>query len=267
MYYLKLLGGGVLGKVGWFFFALGMVFFWAFQVPMSFKELVLFSLPHDTAAGVVTETVATNIVDNDQVVFRVSFRYLVAEQELTGSAYIHYKPDPAGTVTVEYLTSYPEISRIEGGSYSPLGISGLWVMVFPFLSLLPFLIKLPGNLRHLRLMRRGVVADARLERSEDTKIRIDNKPLMRLRFAFTDQQGRQHRIVFRTSNTQRVTDEQREKVLYLADKPSVSCLVDRLPGKVSVQPDGALRFNAQLHWSDYLPLLLILLGLLPAIFF
>lgn len=267
VYYLKFLAGGVIGQVGWCFFAFGMLFFWALSVPASVRELVAFSGRTDTASGIVSSVEETNMAVNDEVVHRVGFTYLVAGNELKGISYLRYRPEPTSTLTVEYVVSRPQLARIEGASYAPFGGVAFAAAIFPLLGLLMLIFPLYSNTRKLRLMRRGQVAHGRLEKAEDTNMSVDEETVVRFRFVFMDNQGRQHRLVYKTHETERITDDTKETILYLADKPVVACLLDALPGVAKLQADGTVQFDATFRWDDLLAPAMILLAFLPAFFF
>lgn len=264
VYYLKFLGGGVIGQVGWCFFAFGMLFFWALNVPASARELVAFYSRTDTASGIVSSVEETNMSVNDEVVHRVGFTYLVAGNELKGISYLRYRPDPTSMVTVEYLVSRPQFARIEGGSYAPFGGVALAAAIFPLLGLIMVIFPLSGNVRRLRLMRHGQVAQGRLEKAEDTNMSVNDETVVRYRFVFEDTQARQHRLVYKTHQTERITDDTKELILYLADKPAIACLLDALPGVAKLKADGVVQFEATLRWDDLLAPAMMLLAFLPA---
>lgn len=266
VYYLKFLGGGVIGNIGWCFFAFGMLFFWALHVPASVRELVVFSGRTDTVSGIVSSVDETNMAVNDEVVHRVGFTYLVAGNEFEGKSYLRYRPAPTGTITVEYVAGRPQLARIEGGSIAPFGGVALAVAIFPLLGLIMVIFPLYGNVRRLRLMRYGQVAQGRLEKAEDTNMSVDEETVVRFRFVFEDTQGRQHRLVYRTHETERITDDKKEAILYFAHKPAVACLVDALPGNTKLQGDGVVQFHAAFSWNDLLAPVMIVLALLPAFF-
>ena len=267
VYYLKFLGGGVIGNIGWCFFAFGMLFFWALHVPASVRELVVFSGRTDTVSGIVSSVDETNMAVNDEVVHLVRFTYLVAGNEFKGISYLRYRPEPTSSVTVEYIVTSPQLARIEGGSYTPFGGVALAAAIFPLLGLIMVIFPLYGNVRRLRLMRYGQVAQGRLEKAEDTHMSVDEETVVRFRFVFEDTQGRQHRLVYRTHETERITDDKKEAILYFAHKPAVACLLDALPGAAKLQGDGSVHFDASFTWDDLLALVMIILAFVPAFFF
>lgn len=116
VYYLKFLGGGVPGNIGWCSFAFGMLFFWALQVPVSVRELAAFSAATDIANGIVSSVDETNLSVNDEMIYRVGFTYLVAGREMQGFSYLRYPPEPTSMLTVEYVVSRPGWPDLKGGA-------------------------------------------------------------------------------------------------------------------------------------------------------
>ena len=84
-------------------------------------------------------------------------------------------------------------------------------------------------------MRHGTVAQGRLEKAEDTNMSVNDETVVRFRFVFADKAGRQHRLIFKTHETERITDDKTEVMLYLEDKQQIACLLDSLPGAAKLQ--------------------------------
>lgn len=252
LFWFKLFASGSGVEIGWFFFGLSITFVWGIKAHLSVYEMIAFQFAKEVTNGVLVEIKESNVTVDDTKIMKVHFRYEVAGNMYEGHSYLPYSPKPQTPLTIEYLAASPRHARIEGGSFSPAGYSGNWVLLFPGLSLLPLLIHLIRMLRRYSVMKRGLVAPAKLVRAEDTGWEVNDSALMRCRFVFSDSAGREH-VHFR--RLQLIILRQNADdwyIVYLPNKPSVAFLVVDLPGAQLDRQTHELSFRFAFSASDLL---------------
>lgn len=265
--WLKIFTGGILGHIGWIIFFTGTLLSFALQVPATVAESVAFRRPSTMTAGVIGEVTEANAEVNGQAIFRAEFSFRAGDRTYPGYSHLRYRPEPDSPVTVEYLVSNPAVARIEGGSRSLFGSSGLWVLLFPALGLLLLLTRTRAMLRQIRLLHRGLLAHGRLVKKEGTNTSVNEQTVWELTFTFQDRHGTERRTVVRTHEAGALTDDKREPILYLDRKPDVSHALDALPGNARVLPDGQIAFYPKASFLDYLPPAYVLLITIIAVLF
>lgn len=124
--------------------------------------------------------------------------------------------------------------------------------------------------RQLRLARWGYLTGAERLSCEATDIRIggtlknpnSGKPVYQVIFSFQDHLGQEHRATVYTPFPEPILDNEREQILFDPEDPSVSALVDALPGDVKIDFTGQIRTqDDDLAWMVLvLPVLTLLSG-------
>lgn len=86
----------------------------------------------------------------------------------------------------------------------------------------------------LRLLRRGVLTQAKLAGKTATNVEINERTVYELKFRF-EVGGRRYAATARTHEPEKLEDDAEEPLLYLPDDPSKASLVDHLPGALQVK--------------------------------
>ena len=259
---LEVLLGGLGLQVGCALLVVGGLFAWVFVAQSDLFDLLRFAGPLERAQGTVLRVEGTGATVNEQVVRAVQYRFQDpqgAQREAvsyqTGATLTAGAP-----VTVEFPAGDPGTSRIEGMRRAEFPPAVAFVLLFPLGGLIPALLSLRGGLRRAALLRHGRRAEGKLIGKEPTNTTINDRPVMRLTFAFQDDEGQEHTVEARSHRPEGLEDELSERILYDPARPAQATLVDALPGAGQSTPLGG--WEAYSARGPLLKLLLPLLALL-----
>ena len=249
---VRVLFGGMVSQMGWFFLGFGLIFVWVFAVHVDFSSLLRPITRQVETRGQVIAVEDTNISeggDDDTPgtpIYRIAYRFAgPGGRRFEGASYsVGTDLEPGDLVRVEYAASNPETSRILGLRQAPLPLAGLFVVVFPLIGLVMVVYSLMEGIKGIRLLRGGVLAQATLISAEPTSMSVNNRPVIRLTFDFTDADGGLHEVTSRTTQPELLQDQKTESVLYDPRNPEDAVLLDSLPGSPRLTPDGSLGMEA-----------------------
>lgn len=252
---LRVLFGGFNNQFGWAFFGFGMIFVWLFALNADFISPFLFSFQSNKVGGIVESVETTNATENDVQVYRVNYVYFDhLGRQHTGSSYSTGDPGAGGRVFIEYLPYAPSISRIEGMRRAIFGPFAVTAIIIPLIGLGFLVAGVRNGLKANRLLAQGRIAFGKLIASEMTNISINNRPVMKLRFAFTSHEGLDWEVVAKTHEPEDLIDEQEEPLLYDPEYPAYAVLLDNLPGSTMFDSSGHLLPGSM--WETVGPLIL-----------
>jgi hypothetical protein len=245
---LAVLFGGFLVQFGAGFFAFGMIFWWIFGAQSDVTSWYQFSGDLTQVRGSALAVEDTGISEGGgedspgTPIYKVSYSFEPKEGgHAAGFCYgTGMYLAPGTPVDVEYAAGDPGTSRIVGSRKRPLDMWGLFVAIFPLIGLALMFFGLRSNARALHLLRLGKQARGRLVSKEPTNTKINNQMVYKLTFEYADEAGETHRMSDRTHHTHLVEDEQTERLFYNPRNPSEGKLVDLLPGRPRVDPDGSI---------------------------
>jgi len=141
-------------------------------------------------------------------------------------------------VAVEYLTGQPGISRIAGMRRQPLSWWATVGALLPGVGLAMAIAGLVKGRRRVRLLREGLPASGRLMEKVSTGVRTNGRPVYRMTFEYTAQNGVTGRVTARTNSPERLEDQSRELLLYDPRDLAKAFLIDDLPGTVTIDEAG-----------------------------
>ncbi|MCB9934746.1 MAG: DUF3592 domain-containing protein [Planctomycetes bacterium] len=246
---LAVLFGGFFLQFGAGFFAFGMIFWWVFGAQSDVTSWYRFSGNLQRIWGTALACEHTGISegggdsDPGTPIYRTTYHFELPQgTAFEGVCYgtgMYFQP--GGPVEVEFLAENPEVSRIVGTRKAAIGAWGIFVGLFPGLGLLFMGLGLRGNLRAVRVLKRGKLTRGKLVDKQPTNTRINNRMVYRFTFEFQDEHGRIYRVSGKTHHTELLEDEEQERLLYDPEHPDGGVLVDTLPGKPELSPDGDLR--------------------------
>ncbi|MCB0193388.1 MAG: hypothetical protein KDJ65_15685 [Anaerolineae bacterium] len=233
-----------MNQFGWFWLGFTMIFFWIFGALTSINGIYFLISDTETAPGIVTEIKSTSASENETPVYATHYAFRVErlEMEMLGHSYTTGRRfSPNENVTIEYIRDNPEISRIQGtrtGTFSP------WVFcfigLFPAVGIAFVTTGLVSGWRANHLLTHGKVALGRLVDKSPTNTRINDKPVYKLTFAFTADDGRTHHTIARSHQPYSLEDEEEEQLLYDPHRPSRAVLLDNLPGQPTIDETGLI---------------------------
>ena len=172
------------------------------------------------------------------MVYENRYRYSVAGREFTGASYAKGQCVSGGTVTVEYLLEQPAISRISGMRRRPLSPWAMLVAVLPAVGGILAIAGLVRGQRRVRLLREGWPAEGRLTGMAPTSMRVNNRVVYRMTFAYQAQNGAAGRAIARTHEPERFENGPRPLVLHdPADLENAQVLVS-FPGAITIDEQG-----------------------------
>jgi len=237
--------GGVFSQFGWLWLGFTMIFLWLFGSLTSLNGLFFLVSDVGTTQGVVSTIGDTSASENDTPVYanHYAFRVERLEQDFHGISYTTGQRFSEGErVTIEYVSSNPNISRIEGtrsGTFSP------WVLclvgLFPLVGIIFVTVSMWSGFKANRLLTHGRVALGTLIDKQPTSTRINNQTVYKLTFEFTADNGQRYEAVARSHQPFVLEDEPQEQLLYDPQNPRKAVLLDNLPGEPDIDEWGNIQ--------------------------
>ena len=240
-----LLFGGFINQFGWGFFGFGLIFAWVFGLMADFSGLRFALGQVDTTAGVVIAVESTSATVNETPVYAVTYTYRVERLEAAYQdvAYATGRQfEPGWDVTVEYLRSNPAISRLPG---TRRGMFPVWVLgivaPFPLIGLVFMAFGLRRGLQAVSLLSTGQVGMGRFKSKEPTGVRVNNRPVYKLTFEFTADDGTLYEVSSQTHQPRLLQDERQEQLVYNPRRPAQAVMLDNLSGSPQLDDFGQIQ--------------------------
>lgn len=232
---------------GWLVLGFSGIFVWVFVGNADFS-FITFRGEIARATGEITSVEKTNASEgggkgrSGTPIYANHYQYSVAGRRLTGVSYELGGGNRSSgePVSVEYLSRNPESSRIAGMRRATFGPGVSFVLLFPLIGAGFLAGAMLHGLRRNALLRDGLVAEGKLIAKEATNTRINKQTVYALTFEYKARDGRVHQAKTRTHQPERLEDQQYEPLLYDPAKPSKVYLLDELPARPVVSPDGQL---------------------------
>lgn len=235
---IRVILGGV-GQLGWFLVGFGLIFVWAFDADGAIASAVRFSRELAIVQGTTTGWRELNLSINEVQVYETSYAFVLDGQTFRGASYATGSYVPEGQrLPVEYRPSNPAISRLQGMRASAAGVVIAFVFVIPLIGLAFLRFGLRTGLRNRRLLAEGQLAFGTLVSDEATSVQVNNQPVRRLTFAFTDGSGGRYQVVASTHHAAELMDDAQEALVYDPRYPADATLIDDLPGHPRIDARG-----------------------------
>jgi len=237
---VRILFGG-LGLFAFPFLAIGGTLASLFLREADLTSWVRFRGDVAAVQGVSTGCGRTGASENRVPVFENRYAFEVDGERRTGASFATGTClRPGARVTVEVPAGRPDVSRIAGMRRATFGPGILFVAIFPAVGLAMVLGWWGYVRRHLRLLSRGRVAMASLVGEEETRVTVNGRPVMRMRFAFDTERGVRQEAVVKTPFAAALKDDPRELVLYDPARPERVIAWDVIEGAPRVDAAGQL---------------------------
>ena len=238
--FVVLMGTGM-GQLGWLLLGFGGIFFWGFAMNADLSALH-FRGEIVTVEGVATNLYGTGASVNDNEVFENHFRFTTPEgTEFESFSYTTGGGMEAGeTVRIEYPAGKPGYSRIVGMRRQLFGPAVLLVTLLPAVGLIFLLVSIRRSLRAIGLLQGGELTTAKLVSKDPTNVKVNDRMVYKLTFAYVDQAGKRFEVIEKTHQTAELEDEEAERVLYQRDNPSNAVLLDALPASLHIDAQGKI---------------------------
>jgi len=240
---LRLLFGGFHTQFGWLVFVLGMAFVCAGMEDSEIVTLCRSLGGFERAPGWVNESTATGALENNRPVFAVEFFFV--DRGRGRSAVSHVagsKLERQTAITVEYSTRDPSYARIvEVGAYLP-GLSVLWwFSIIPMIGLIVAGRGWRSGWKACTLLKCGKVGWGRFVGREETRTRVNGRPVIAFIFEFETDEGQRHRIVARTTKPAPLENDPMEQLVYDPRDPRRATMIDHLPGAPRIDSEGRIQ--------------------------
>jgi hypothetical protein len=235
---VRVILGGV-GQLGWFLVGFGLIFVWAFDADGAVVSAFRFSRELTVVEGTTTGWRELNLSINDVSVYETSYAFEVDGQTYRGASYEtgYYVPE-GQRLPIEYRAPDPSISRLRGMRASAAGLPVAFVFVIPLIGLVILRFGLRSGLRNRRLLAEGQLAQGTLVSDEATNVQVNNQPVRRLTFEFTDTSGGRYQVVASTHDAAKLMDDAQEALVYDPRHPADATLIDSLPGHPRIDERG-----------------------------
>ncbi len=242
----RLLFGGT-AAAGWMWLLVAAPLATLFLGQADLSSWWRFRGPVETTRGVVTACERTRASEGGSKgrsgtpIYANRYRFERGGEEREGVSYALGRCVGAGTaVAIEYPADDPDRSRIAGMRRATFGPAVAFVAIFPLVGLGFVAFSLRSARRALSLLARGQVAHGTLVGEEQTRVSVNRRPVMKLRFDLVTEGGGHHEVAIRTHRTEALKDDPRERLLYDPSAPEVAVAWDLLPGPPRVGATGAL---------------------------
>jgi hypothetical protein len=241
--------GGTLNQAGWFVFGFGLVFVWAFTFNADLTSWYRFRGRLDSTEAKVLYSKDTGFSEGGSKHHRGTPVYVVHysfigpdDAEYKGASFNTGRQLKEGQkVTVEYPQGKPRTSRIKGMRRKPVGLFGLFPVVFPLLGLLFIITGTKKGIKANRLLALGEQTTGTLKSKEKTRSQVNKKNVYKLTFEFKTTEGTTYQAVAKTHETKKLEDQKEEPLLYDPVLPSYAVMLDDLPGNPRIQENGTIK--------------------------
>jgi hypothetical protein len=116
-----------------------------------------------------------------------------------------------------------------------------FVFIFPLVGLGFMVAGLRNGFKANRLLAHGKVGLGVLISKEATNTRINEQPVYKLTFEFTDEYGSHYEAVSKTHQPYVLEDEPEERLLYDPHNPAYAVMLDSLPGGPDIDEMGNIQ--------------------------
>lgn len=240
---LRILFGGFTNQFGWIFFGFGLIFVWVFTLQGDYTSWYRFRGDVSTAQGVITEVKETNLSINETKVYANHYKFTDEDgNEFSDISYTTGKRvNVSNTVTIEYLTYQPQISRIQGQRRSQGGIFGLMPVIFPVVGLCFIVAGFKKANKGIHLLSLGKISHGTLKSKEKTNTKINDNPVYKFTFEFFADDGNSYQAIAKSYLVEKLEDQEFEPLLYDPARPNYAVMLDNLPGNPRIDEMGNIK--------------------------
>jgi hypothetical protein len=215
---------------GAFVFLFGMVFLLVFSTQIDFRS-VFFTEPFATTPGQLTSVKETRASQNERRIYEYGYEYTVDDQLLKGVSYQSKSPDlmVGAAVTVEYQQNQPTFSRAQGMQLKPfsLGVFPL-LLIFPLIGAALLLHATRQGLRHIHLVKNGVLVSGVVTKKIPTESSINNQVVYEVFFGFKTLEGVEVAATINTHQIAALGDDAKVLLVYDSSQPQNAVLLDAM---------------------------------------
>lgn len=241
---VRMLIGSVRSQIGWLVIGFGSIFFWGFAWQGDYSGWRF--NPHQARRtyGTVMFCRQTHMSEGGSKgrggtpIYENRYSYSVSSQPFEGSSYAVGLCRAGATVEVQYLQQEPGFSRIVGMRRQPLSPWAAMVALLPGTGVLMVLSGFLRGRTHLRLLREGLPATARLVSKNRTYAQTNGSSVYRLTFEYTPQSGGPRRTTIRDNRPSAFEGKGENLLLYDPADPGCAALLASMPGAIAAGARG-----------------------------
>jgi hypothetical protein len=216
--------------LGLIFFIAGILFSSVFLNNLDFIELLKLNGNTKTTQGTVTNIFDTKMTINESEVYGYEYEYQIANEYFKWQSFSSQTSANIGdSVTIKYCVDSPEYSVIKGYQTFEGGMSSLFVLIFPFIGAIFLFSNIRKGLNYSNIINNGILTYGNYSHKEATQTEINGQTVYKLYFNYEDRNKKKHTFVIKTHKTDRLTDEEKELIVYKKDSPNKALAVDDLP--------------------------------------
>jgi hypothetical protein len=235
--------------MGWFCIGFGLIFVWAFTLNADLTSWYRFRGQLDTIEGKVTYNEKTSFSEGGSKhskgtpVYAIHYSFRAGDEtEYNGVSYITGRQLKENQkVTIEHPQGKPQISRIKGMRQKPVGLFGIFPVVFPLIGLLFITSGIRKGLKANRLLALGEQTTGTLKSKEKTRSQVNKRYVYKLTFEFNTPEGSTYETTAKTHETGKLEDQAEEPLLYDPVRPAYAVMLDDLPGNPRINENGNIR--------------------------
>lgn len=239
---INVLFGGFSIQFGSIFFWFGMVFVVAFVGQSDAVYWFSFDGEWVETEGLLLEINDGSGSVNDEPIYEYVFSYSAKGQSFTGKSNATFNGEKEGAIVrVEYKEENPIRSRIIGmRSEAFPGWIALIVLIFPAIGSGFLYFGFKENIKALRLLRNGSFTRGKMISYEATNTSINEETVYAYKFEFYAN-NKMYVAECKTHLTERVEDEETEKILYDKAKPEFNLVYDAMGAAPAIDRFGRIK--------------------------
>lgn len=226
---INVLFGGFYIQFGSVFFWFGMIFVLIFVGQSPAIHLFSFDGDWRKTEGLLLEINDGHGAVNDEPIYEYVFSYNANGQSFTGKSNATFSGEKETTIVqVEYKTGNPARSRIVGmrSELFPAWVVFI-VIIFPAIGFLFLFLGFKKNIKALQLLINGTFTRGKMLSYEPTNAAINDQTVYAYEFEFLAN-NKTYIAECETHLTERVEDEETEKVLYDKANPKFNVVYDAM---------------------------------------
>ncbi|MBN2695593.1 DUF3592 domain-containing protein [bacterium] len=245
---LTIMFNGVFAQIGWIFIAFSIPFVFAFVLQSEVMTLIKFKGDIKETTGKLIKTEATSAKINKQSVFEYKFEFVDQNgSKQSGLSYGFYGERPqTDSVTVEYVSDNPTLSRIKGMKREIFDIWVLFVLIFPLIGFIFVIVSIVLGLKKISLIEKGYLYFGKLVKKQPTNMRVNNRTVYALTFQF-EADGSKEEVIAKTHETEELQDEPEEAILFNPITRK-GFLWDNIKPALNIDNHGMIRVPFKLYY-------------------
>lgn len=231
---MQIFFGNVFFSIGLLFFLFGSVFTVVFGLNADFTTPFSFNDNDPLVNGIVVKVEETGSQENEAAIYKNTVKYIVDGKEYYSDSYsLGNVVNVLDSVDVQYSPEDVSLSRISGMRKAPFeSVVVLITLIFPGIGLGVLIFGIRRSRINIHLLKTGLLTHGKVTRKEATNTQINKQTVYKVYFTFTTKDGTLTESSVKTHKPALVEDEEKEQLVYDAEKPTNAVLIDTLPRSV-----------------------------------